>query len=138
MTPWRTVGPIFRMALCSSAATAVDLATLCGLIKVFGLWPGAAGVLGCLAGGAVNFALNRKWVFPSSDRRWLGPLLRYGLLVVLGGALVAGGLIQLGIAVLGLPVLLAKGAAAALVLACWNYPVSARLVFARSREKAHV
>jgi putative flippase GtrA len=121
------------MAASSSAASVVDLATLFTLLHLLHLWPGAAGALGCMAGGAVNFALNRRWVFGDLQRQhgahWRGQLLRYALLVVLGGALGSGLVIQLTVAGLGLPVIVAKAIAAALVLACWNYPVSARLVF---------
>jgi putative flippase GtrA len=122
-------GRLARLALSSVAASVVDLGTLLLLLHLFQLWPGVAGGLGCVAGGAVNFTLNRRWVFDARTGGWLTQLLRYGLLVVLGGALIAGAAIQLAVALLGLPVLLAKGIAAVLVLACWNYPVSSRLVF---------
>lgn len=130
-TPNRTAGPrrLARLVVSSSAASVVDLLTLFTLINLLPIWPGAAGAAGCIAGGAVNFLLNRNWVFTRRSGGWLGQLLRYGLLVVLGGALVAGTMIHVGIVVLGLPVLLAKGVSAALVLTCWNYPISARLVF---------
>lgn len=131
-----TAGRLARMAVSSTAASAVDLVTLLSLVNLVHLWPGAAGTLGCLAGGTVNFVLNRSWVFRSRGAGWLGQLLRYGLLVVLGGALAAGAVIQLGVAALGLPVLLAKAIAAALVLACWNYPVSAHLVFRPTNKEA--
>ena len=120
------------MVLSSTAASAVDLATLLGLLHLAHLAAGLAGAAGCVAGGVVNFALNRAFVFRRGGRGWLGQLLRYAVLVVLAGALIAGGIIQLGVTVLGLPVLAAKAIAAALVLGCWNYPVSARLVFRRS------
>ena len=133
----RTPGRLLRMAASSSAASIVDLLTLLSLVKLCQLWPGPAGAIGCLAGGAVNFALNRRWVFCQRDGRWGRQLLSYVLLVVLGGALGAGALIHLAIALLGLPVLLAKAIAAALVLACWTYPISSRLVF-RKEGSAHV
>jgi len=118
-----------RMAASSTAASAVDLVTLFAVLQLLPLWPGAAGAVGCVAGGAVNFALCRGWVFRDRGEGWLGQILRYALLVVLAGALLAGVVIQLATAVIGLPVLLAKGISAALVLVCWNYPISNRLVF---------
>jgi putative flippase GtrA len=120
---------LLRMAASSTAASAVDLVTLFTVLQLLPLWPGAAGAVGCVAGGAVNFALCRGWVFQKRGEGWLGQLWRYAILVVLAGALLAGAVIQLATAVVGLPVLLAKGISAALVLACWNYPISARLVF---------
>src|SRR5262245_35219781 len=56
--------PIARMAVTSIAATAVDATVLGALARMHGLPAGLAVALGCLAGGVVNFALLRAWVFP--------------------------------------------------------------------------
>ena len=53
----------------------------------------------------------------------------YGLLIVLGGAVLGGAVIHVAVALLAMSMLGAKLLAAALVFVCWNYPVSALVVF---------
>lgn len=117
-----------RAAFASAAATAVDVATLLLLVRVAHVTAGVAAALGCLAGGAMNFALGRRWVFAARGR--VGrQLALYGVLVVVGGALLAGTLVHLATAELGAPVVAARAGVAAVVFALWTYPVSERVVF---------
>jgi putative flippase GtrA len=120
---------VARLLASSAAATAVDVAVLLVLVGVGRIAPGLAAVLGCLAGGVVGFVLARRFVFEARGRDWLRQVAAYGLLVVLGGALIAGLLVHVATAGMGAPVLLAKAIAACLVLAGWNYPLSAYVVF---------
>jgi putative flippase GtrA len=121
------------MIASSTAASALDVTVLIALCHLGHLAAGAAAALGALAGGALNFALTRRWVFRGGGTgRWWRQAAAYGVLVVLCGALLSGLIVQLWMTRLGGPVLLAKLGAAALVLLGWNYPIASRVVFARA------
>jgi len=122
---------LVRLVVASGTATAVDTAVLFGLCRVGGLGPGLAAFVGCVAGGAVNFAINRRWVFSGGARSWLVQAASYGLVVVGGGAVVTGVAVAAGVG-LGLPLGVAKAGATVLALVTWTYPMSARVVFAPS------
>jgi putative flippase GtrA len=117
-----------RIVISSMAASAADFVTLLTLVGLAHLAAGAAAAIGCLVGGGVNFALNRRWVF-SANGSGVGQLNRYFLFVVLGGAVLVGGLVHLAVQRLGAPVLLARVVVSLIVLFGWNYPVSKHLVF---------
>lgn len=118
-----------RLVFASGVATAIDTAVLVLLVAIAGVSPGPAAVVGCLAGGAVNFAVSRRWVFGAQARRWWPQALRYGVIVVGGGAIVSG-LAVAALAVAGAPLLLAKAIAVGTTMLAWTYPMSARVVFA--------
>ena len=121
----------------STAASAVDVIALLVLARTTHLAAGVAAALACVLGGAVNFALNRTWVFaddaPSARGTRGGNPLRqlalYSLLVVIGGALLGGAVVQLATVTLGLSLLAAKAVSAVLVFVGWNYPVASFVVF---------
>lgn len=123
-----------RMLATSTASTAVDVVTLLALAGMLAVPAGTAAVLGCLAGGVVSFVLSRHYVFGAAAGCWKKQLLGYGVLVVLGGALLSGAIVRATVLHLGAPVLLAKGVAATVVMVAWNYPLSARLIFSTGRE----
>ena len=119
-----------RIVIASTAATLADAVTLLSLVRGAHLGAGAAAVLGCLAGGAVNFTLTRRWVFGVEDARSaVRQVVLYGVFVVLGGAVLVGGLVHLAVQRSGAPLLLARALAAVVVLAAWNYPLSSLLIF---------
>jgi putative flippase GtrA len=118
-----------RVLIASGAATTCDTAVLLVLCHVAAWAAGPAAFAGSLAGGVINFVINRTWVFAGGHGGWLGQALRYGVIVVGGGAAVTGGAVAAGVAI-GLPVLGAKAVAIGVVLVAWTYPLSARLVFA--------
>lgn len=118
-----------RVLVASGAATATDTAVLVLLCHVVAWAAGPAAIAGSLAGGVINFVINRTWVFGGGGRGWLGQALRYGAIVVGGGAAVTGGAVAAGVAI-GLPLLAAKAVAIVVVLVAWTYPLSARVVFA--------
>lgn len=124
-----------RLATASGVATAVDTAVLLLLVAGAGLAPGPAAVVGCLAGGAVNFAVSRRWVFRAHARRWWPQALRYGVIVVGGGALVSG-LAVAALTAVGAPLLLAKAVAIVTTMTAWTYPMAARVVFAPQVDHA--
>jgi putative flippase GtrA len=120
----------FVKAITSSVlASAIDVATLLLLVKLSHLAAGIAAGIGCLVGGVANFTLSRSWVFDAPGRRGgaLRQLAAYGLLVVVGGALLGGAIVQLSIG-FGISLLAAKLVAATVTFAFWNYPI-AGLVF---------
>lgn len=118
-----------RALTASIAATALDVVTLLALVRVAHVTAGLAAAAGCIAGGALNFVLSRRWVFAARGRSATRQLAAYGVLVVLGSAVMAGVLVHAGTALLGAPILAAKATAAALVFVTWTYPVSERVVF---------
>jgi putative flippase GtrA len=118
-----------RLLCASGLATGLDTAILVGLSLGAGLAPGFAAALGCLGGGLVNFVLTRAWVFAARDRAWLPQALRYGVVVVGGGAVVSG-LAVAALCAAGAPLLAAKVGAVIVTMAAWTYPLSARVVFA--------
>jgi putative flippase GtrA len=122
-----------KAATASVLATVFDVATLLVLVQLARVEAGIAAAIGCLVGGSVNFLLSRRWVFAARKQRAAGKQLAlYGLLVVAGSAVLAGTLVHVATATLGAPLVVAKGAAAALVFVLWSYPISARVVFARA------
>jgi putative flippase GtrA len=123
-----------RMLTASTVATAVDVAVLFALVTGFTLRPGPAAICGCLAGGIVSFLMCRNYVFERPRGSWLGQLVAYITLVVVGGALLSGGIVQLATSSFGAPVLVAKAIAAAIVMLGWNWPVSARVFFPEQRN----
>ena len=68
----------------SVLASATDLVVLFALIRIAHFSPGWAAVLGCIAGGVVNFTIKRRYIFASGNaRRSLAKQVAlYSLLVV--------------------------------------------------------
>ena len=116
-----------RVAAASLAASATDLGVL-SFSRRAGAAVWLAALLGCLAGGAANYAALRRKVFANRTAGVASSAVRYGLLVVLGGALLTSALVSLGVA-LGLPFMVARLGVAVVVVALWNYPISSRVVF---------
>jgi putative flippase GtrA len=121
-----------KLVISSTAASTVDFMTLAALVGLAHVAAGVAALIGCLLGGAVNFGLNRRWVFRARGPGSLGQGGRYFLFVVLGGAVLVGGLVHLAVQQ-GAPVYAARLAVALLVLFAWNYPVSKHVVFREDR-----
>ena len=119
---------VLRLGVSSGVATLVDTAILFALVHAIGFAPGPAALLGSLAGGAVNFAINRRWVFTSAVAGWIGQALRYFAIVVAGGAVVSAAAVA-ALCALGLPLLVAKAAAVLITMAAWTYPMASRVVF---------
>ena len=124
-----------RYALTSALATVTDFA-LASSLHALGTTPGLATFFGCVAGGAVAFALSRRWTFQAGSGRALPQVLRF-LFVWASSALLNS---------LGVPGLLAwvtsfplawslvRGA----VYLGWNYPLSRWFVFASEKPAAEL
>ncbi len=120
-----------RAGIASLLASVVDLATLLLIAQTAHVAAGLAVALGCLAGGAVNFALSRRWVFRTRGAGRRRQFALYGFVIVGGGAVLAGLLVQLATTTLGAPLLPARCAIAVVLFVCWNYPLSSLVVFAK-------
>jgi putative flippase GtrA len=122
-----------RIALASSVAFVTDLSILIVATHA-GAPPWLAALVACTAGGAANFAVSRRHVFKDvAPGSTLDRAVRYGVLVVLGGAVITALLVQLGVS-LGLPLLVTRIAVGMLVMLGWGYPVSSRVVFTEERH----
>jgi putative flippase GtrA len=126
---------LVRVVIAGGGATAIDTIVLAALYYGVDVAPGSAAVLGCLAGGAVNFVLNRRWVFGATDGAWLRQAALYAGIIVGGGAVISG-LTVAALHVASLPLLLAKVGAIGIVLVAWTYPMSARVVFRARAARA--
>jgi putative flippase GtrA len=111
-----------------AAATVIDVLTLAALVRLSHLAAGVAAAIGCLVGGLSNFILARRWVFAARDGNPARQLALYGVLIVLGGAVLGGTIVEMGVG-FGASIVAAKVVATVLVFLLWNYPISARLVF---------
>jgi len=124
-------GAFGRYAATSALATATDFA-IAGSLHALGSSAAAATFLGCVAGGAVAFALSRRWTFQAAGARALPQLLRFLFVWATSALLNSSGVPAL------LPWVGSFSLAWAFVRAGvylgWNYPMSRWFVF--STEKA--
>ena len=117
-----------RVAVAGGGATAIDTLVLLALYRLAGVAAGSAAVCGCLVGGAVNFVVNRRWVFRAAAAALWKQAVLYAIVIVGGSALVTGTIVA-GLHRLGMSLVIAKLAAIGIVLVGWTYPMSARVVF---------
>ena len=117
---------LLRFSLCTSLATAVDLAAVVALMAYTTLAPWQATFLGCLVGGAVNNIIGRPLVFNRVSPPVPGS--RYGFVCGSSALLNSG-----GVAVLfALPTMhlwLAWPIARVAVFFFWNYPLNRDYLF---------
>ncbi len=113
-----------------AVGTGVDLAALVLMVK-HGVTVPVATFLAALAGAATNFVLNKYVAFQDHSPIRLRQLARFGFVAVAAALLMAGAMSIVSVK-LGVPVVIAKLACAAVVFAIWTYPAQRRLVFART------
>lgn len=113
-----------------AVGTGVDVAALV-LMVGHGVSVPVATFLAALAGAATNFVLNKYVAFRDHSPINLRQLARFGFVAVAAALLMAGAMKIVAVK-LGVPVVLAKLACAAVVFAIWTYPAQRRLVFART------
>jgi putative flippase GtrA len=116
--------------------TGVDLGALVLLVARQVPIP-LATFLAALAGAAVTFTLNKYVAFRDRSPISLAQVVRFDVVAVVAALLMAAAM-KLATTNLGLPVVAAKLACAAIVFAIWTYPAQRRLVFARGAEVARV
>lgn len=118
-----------RFAAAGVLGTACHYLVLLALSAGAGVAPGPAAACGALVGAAVNYWLNRNFIF-RSERRHAEALPRFAAMALFGALL--NGLIVGALARLGLHVMAAQVCATLLVLVL-NYVMSKKWIF-RSQE----
>ena len=88
-----------------------------------------------LAGAATNFTINKYVAFRDRSPISLGQVARFDGVAIIAALLMAAAM-KIATANLGMPVVIAKLACAAVVFATWTYPAQRRLVFPRVAEGA--
>ena len=91
--------------------------------------------MAALAGAATNFTINKYVAFRDRSPLSLGQVARFDFVALVAALLMAAAM-KIATARLGVPVVAAKLACAAVVFAIWTYPAQRRLVFARGAEVA--
>lgn len=112
-----------------AVGTGLDVGCLVLLVK-YGVSVPVATFLAALAGAATNFVLNKYVAFRDPSPINLRQLARFGFVAV-AAALLMSVAMKIVAVKLGVPVVIAKLACAAVVFAIWTYPAQRRLVFAR-------
>jgi len=118
--------------MAGALGTALDLGVLVLLVGHHLPIPLAA-FLATLAGAATNFILNKHVAFRDRSPVTFSQLALFDFVVVVAALLMAAAM-RIATASLGVPVIAAKLACAAVVFAIWTYPAQRRLVFAQRAE----
>lgn len=125
---------LVKVGLSGLIATAVDVGSLILLVELFASHVTIAAFLAAMTGGVTNFAINKYWAFKDRTPIDVRQVASYALVSLVTAMFVAASIHVLAV-LLGVPYVLAKGVAAALVFLLWSYPAQARLVF-RARNRA--
>jgi putative flippase GtrA len=121
---------LLTAGIAGASGTGVDLAVL--VVLVGQRVPIAlATFIAALAGAATNFTLNKYVAFRDRSPITFGQVARFDFVAVVAALLMAAAM-KITTANLGLSVVAAKLACAAVVFAIWTYPAQRRLVFARA------
>jgi putative flippase GtrA len=113
-----------------AVGTGLDVGCLVLLVK-HGVSVPVATFIAALAGAATNFVLNKYVAFRDHSPVDLRQLARFGFVAVAAALLMSVAMKIVAVS-LGVPVVFAKLACAAVVFAIWTYPAQRRLVFART------
>jgi putative flippase GtrA len=87
--------------------------------------------IAALAGAVTNFTINKYVAFRDRSPISLAQIARFDFVAIVAALLMAAAM-KIMTANLGVPVVAAKLACAAVVFAMWTYPAQRRLVFARA------
>lgn len=112
----------------SLIASVIDFLITILTVKFFGWWYLAGSISGNLAGGALNFYINRKWVFGAEAKDYRPQALKY--ILVCAGNLI---LVTLGVylltSFLNLNYLIAKILVSILIGISYNYIMQKQFIF---------
>jgi putative flippase GtrA len=126
-------GTFSRSVLTSLFTTALDFATLTGLVELLGVDYVLATWIGTVVGSLSNFTINRVWAFDVRDRPHGRQFFRF-LLVQAGASLLHTLGVWIFTRFLGLPYQASKLVISVLVYLGWNYPMNRWFVFRRWAE----
>lgn len=112
----------------SLIASATDFGVTIITVNLFGWWYLAASITGTVTGGAVNFYVNRKWVFESTstDIKW--QILKY-ILVWAGNLIIVTVGVFMLTHFLKLNYVLAKVLSSVLTGVSYNYIMQKQFIF---------
>jgi putative flippase GtrA len=119
---------VMRASASSVLATAVDVVALIALVEVVGVHVTVAAFLAAMFGGVTNFLVNKYWAFADAAPLDVRQVSLYAVVSLVNAMFVAASLHVFAV-LMGVPYLIAKAAAAALVFLLWSYPAQAKLVF---------
>ena len=122
-----------RVGVSGMVATAIDVGALVFLVEVARTHVTLAAFLAAALGGVTNFLVNKYWAFEDEAPLEIRQITIYALVSLVTAAFVAAAVHILAV-LIGLPYLIAKAVAAALVFLVWTYPAQARLVFPDAAE----
>lgn len=119
---------MMRVGVSGMVATGVDVTALVLLVELMRSHVTIAAFLAAALGGVTNFLINKYWAFDDDAPLELRQITIYALVSLVTAAFTAAAIHILAV-LIGVPYLIAKAIAAALVFLIWTYPAQARLVF---------
>ena len=126
---------MMRVGVSGMVATAVDVTALVLLVELLRSHVTIAAFLAAALGGVTNFLINKYWAFEDDAPLEIRQVAIYALVSLVTAAFTAAAIHILAV-LIGVPYLIAKAIAAALVFLIWTYPAQARLVFPGTAEVA--
>jgi putative flippase GtrA len=112
----------------SLVASATDFGVTIFAVNLFGWWYLAASITGTVTGGAVNFYVNRKWVFESESTAIKWQILKY-ILVWAGNLIIVTGGVFILTHFFNLNYVLAKVLSSVLTGISYNYIMQKQFIF---------
>lgn len=124
---------MMRVGVSGIVATGIDVAALIALVEVFRSHVTVAAFIAAALGGVTNFFMNKYWAFDDESPLEIRQVAIYALVSLVTAAFTAAAIHILAV-LIGIPYLIAKAIAAALVFVLWTYPAQARLVFPETAD----
>lgn len=121
-------GRLVRTGVSGLAATAIDVMALVAFVELADAPVALAAFLGAVMGAGCNFTLSKFWAFRCPEPIDPKQVFTYAMVSFVTACVMAGSVHFLAVNI-GMPYLLAKGIAAAVVFLVWSYPAQAKLVF---------
>jgi len=112
----------------SLTASASDFLITALTVSIFGWWYLAGSMIGTISGGAVNFYINRNWVFNASSAEMRKQIIRY-MLVWLGNLLLVTLFVYLLTRFFSLNYLFSKIAVSVVMGLSYNYYMQKQFIF---------
>jgi putative flippase GtrA len=112
----------------SLIASATDFGVTIMAVNLLGWWYLAASITGTIAGGAVNFYVNRKWVFQSRSKEMKWQVFRY-ILVWAGNLIIVTAGVFMLTHFFNLNYVPAKVLSAVLTGVSYNYIMQKQFIF---------